>query len=392
MEQKDFIDKAELWFNIDLSWCPWTGKTYILKELIQSKRDKWYNVVVVAPTWIAAINVWWTTIHSTFSIFWNNYDRINSQKVDWRYIDLIVIDEKSMIWPDLLDHISNILCKSLHNDKPFWWKQVILCGDIAQLPPIYKKWNTEEEVKNFLELRNKYWKLIYTSSISYKQWNFIEVNLDKVYRQKEEKLLSIINNIREWNFVAIRDLRNDYTKKQYDESVHIMPYNNMVDSHNLKQYSKIKNKEFVFNGKVTGKFNLDNVLTPEILKLKKGTRVMLTRNIFTLWLYNWDLWEVKDFVWDWVLVFFDRLQREEVISKATWEQREWISWEETITWKFTQIPLKLSYALTNHKVQWLTIDKVIIHYVQNMSIEALYVWVSRAVSYDNIFLYNWLWK
>lgn len=386
MEQKDFLELAMAWNNIDLSWLAGTWKTYVLKEFIKKQNDLWKRIIVVALTWIAAINVEGATIHSTFKIFWNDYTRTNKQKVNWRNIDCIIFDEKSMIWPDLFDHCSDIVCKYRKDkDKSFWWIQIILCWDMAQLPPIFQT-STKEQIENVQLLKKLYWKLIYSSARAYKEWSFTEIFLTKIFRQSDNRLIDVLNRIRDWDILAMNDLQRWwYTEEQEKESVHIMPYNNMVDEYNKKQFDLIIEEEKHYEWEVHWKFNIDNVLTPVDLYLKKTCRVMLTRNIFEEWLYNWDIWTVEK-MRNWcVIVNFDRVWKKS-IPYMTWENIEYNWDEKEVIWSFTQIPLRLSYAITTHKSQGLSLKKVIIHYIPSMSKENLYVAVSRAEDYENLFL------
>jgi len=380
MEQKDFLELANQWYNIDLSWLAGTGKTYVLKQFISEQEKLKKNIIIVAPTWVAAINVWWATIHSTFKIFGNEYFRINKQIVTWSNIDILIIDEKSMIWPDLFDHINNII-----NKYSKWNKiQIILCWDMAQLPPIYKTWWTKEEVTSFELLKKKYWKLIYSSAKSFVGYK--EVFLDKIFRQSDERLINVLNNLRDWDITSINELKKWwYTREEEKNSIHLMPYNNMVDSFNDKEFSLVKTKKYHYKWKVSWKFNIDNVLTPVDLYLKNWCRVMLTRNIFDSWLYNWDMWTVISCEKDYVIIDFDRIW-EMKIYNITWENREYVWDTSNVIWTFDQIPLRLAYWISIHKSQWLSLSHVIIHYVPWMTKESLYVAVSRAENYDNLYL------
>lgn len=378
---------ARKWNFIFITWNSW--KTTVLKQFITEQEKLWKNIIIVAPTWIAAINVWWATIHSTFKIFWNEYSRTNKQKVNWRWVDIIIIDEKSMIWPDLFDHMNDIICKyRKEKDKAFWWIQIILCGDMAQLPPIYSL-KTKEDIEHNQQIKSKYWKLIYSSANTYKNWNFKEVFLTKIFRQSDNRLIDILNDLREWDLVALNKLQKWwYNEKQEKESVHIMPRNDMVDKYNQKQFDLITNETTkYFKWDVMWKFNTDTVLTPVDLYLKRRCRVMLTRNIFEEWLYNWDIWIVDKIREDHVVVDFDRVGKK-MIPYMTWENIEYDWDERNVIWEFTQIPLKLSYAITCHKAQWLSLSHVIVHYIHWMSNAALYVAVSRAETYENLFLAN----
>lgn len=386
--QDDFLIQANKWSNILLEWNPWTWKTYITKEFIKTLVEEWKNIVVVAPTGIAAINIEWTTIHSAFKIHPWDLTIVPRQNIDWTTIDTIIFDEVSMVWPDMFDFCEKIVSTYVDNWKVFWWIQIIIVWDFDQLPPVYRKVEPEEKEYYDMLIALYGWdKCI--DSFSYKRWWFINVNLEEPRRQKDERLLSVITDIKQWNLRAIQRLqRTWWTNEQWNESVHIMPYNDMVNAFNQQAFDKISEKEITFNARVIWKFNIKNVLTPDILKLKQWCRVMITKNLKN-WLMNWDLWYVVK-IDDWVVEFkSDRLWASVYIVQETWEQYEYLNWEKVTVWSYTQIPLKLAYAITIHKVQGLSLDKVIVHYIPSMSRQQLYVAVSRATNYEWIFI---TWK
>ena len=386
MEQKDFLELAHAWNSIDMNGVAGSGKTFVLKQFINEALDLWKNVVVVAPTGVAAINIWGATIHSTFKISWDNYYEFNSQKVQWREINVLVIDEKSMIGPDLLDHMSNIISKNVGDIRPFGWLQVIFCGDMKQLPPVYKI--TKENVEQHNILKVKYWMLVYSSSFAFKNLKIKTIELTTMYRQKDPILIDILNKVRAWDkFAAFEIKKWTFSEQQSEESIHIMPYNDMVDKFNINQYNKIKWEEKVFVWEVTWKFNIANVLSPLKLALKKWVRVMLTKNDLNIGIYNWDLWTVTSIDWNNIKILFDRpWVWNMTISEVSWEQKEFNETSSATVWEFKQIPLRLAYAITTHKSQWLSLDKVIVHYVHGMSDSNFYTALSRATNLENLFL------
>jgi len=385
MTQDDFLREAKLWKNILLTWSPWTGKTYITKKLIDEFDKLWKKVVVVAPTWIAAINIEWATIHSAFKIHPGDLKNIPRQAIDWESIDTIVFDEVSMVWPDMFDFCKTIIEYYVDNWLPFGWIQIIIVWDFDQLPPVYKK--VEPEDKEYYDkLITLYWWDKCTDSHWYKNSWFININLNEVFRQKDERLLSVITDIKNNNIRAIHRLqRSWWTFEQWNNSVHLMPYNNMVDAFNDKAFNNISSREVIFHSKVVWRFNIKNVLTPKYLKLKQWCRAMITKNLKN-WLMNWDLWYISS-INNWTIEFkSDRTWEIVYICNETWEQYEYLHWEKVAVWSYTQLPVKLAYAITIHKSQWLSLDSVIVHYIPSMSKEQLYVAVSRATNYEWIFL------
>ena len=381
MTQEKSLEYMFSGVNCFLTWKAWTWKTYITQEFIKQSRDKWKNVIVVAPTGIAAINIWWATIHSTFKMYWNyiHMKPIKVQSVDWMQVNTIVIDEISMVGPDYLDYINYLLQKTCWNSKPFWGIQIILVWDPEQLPPVY--WSFTEQDKNDIDLLiAKYWTLTFQKAYSY-SW-FKELNLIKIRRQNNDMFIDLLNKIRSWDKEAIYD----FNRWNWNElSIHLKPYNKMVDSFNKKKFDSIQWKIFTYVWKIYWKFNSKNCITPEILNLKVWTRIMITKNL-QCWLVNWDMWTVTKCLSNSVVIHSDRLWYEFEIEEAEWKeiQYDWI--EEIVIWTYKQIPLKLSWAITIHKSQWLSLNNVCLTYIKWMSKELVYVWLSRCTNFENLFV------
>ena len=345
-------------------------------------REQEKKVIVTAPTGIAAINIWWATIHSTFKLFGSylNFRMPWQQTVEWKGVNVLIVDEVSMLWPDYVDQADLCLKRFLKNDLPFWWLQVVFVGDPKQLPPVYSS-QTELDRIELEWLKSKYGEeLTFDKARAYKGFELLE--LDRIYRQNDPILIDYINSIRGWNFNTLKNF------KQWmgdSSSVHIMPYNNMVDAHNEKELNKVPGMPKTYTAIVSGKFNVKNSITPEFLRLKPGARIMVTKNL-KCGLVNGDLGTVVKCNVDEVVIMSDRFKSEYEIRIEEWKEIQYVWHKEEILWLFYQIPLKLSWAITCHKVQWLTLDSICVHYIKGMTKELLYVAVSRCSNYDNLFI------
>jgi len=382
--QQDFYIVAKLWYNIFLTWKWWTGKSYAVRKLLEDTPD--IKTVIVSPTWIGAINIWWTTIHRAFRLYWDNYHIKNRQTINWKNIQRLIIDEVSMVSCELFDYMSEVIIANTWIEKSFWWIQVICVWDLAQLPPIYNL-KDKKTKERYLDLINKFWWVEFNKSKSYADWEFVVINLTENFRTNDDLLLELNNRIRNWDMSAIYEYKSEwYSKRFYNSAVHIMPYNRQVDKFNNDRLSKLPWKTYTFTWSIKWDFDLSTVLTPLQLKLKVWARVMCTKNLDN-WLFNWDLWEISYVDNDYIVFKSDRLNQEFNIDLAEWQNIEYDSdWSKIINWTFVQYPLKLAYAITAHKSQWLTLDKVIFHYSKHLSKELVYVAVSRATSYDNLYV------
>lgn len=382
MTQEDFIELANKWLNISLTWIAWSWKTYILNKWKSENSHK--KIITVAPTWIAAINAWWVTIHSAFKLYWDNYHVFKKQDINWDHIDVLIIDEISMVSCDLFDYMSDVIKKHTFSNKHFGWMQVITVWDLAQLPPIFDMKN-EKTAARYKELMRTRWWVTFNFAKAY-EW-FTECNLTEAKRSKDPLLNSLLNRLREWDISALHEFKSEWYSAQFsNKATHIFPYNTQVDNYNHKRLSKIPWKTYKFKWFVKWDFNLNNVLSPIELSLKIWATVMCVKNL-ECWLVNWDICEVISIWQKHIRVKSERLDLEIDLWLETWENIHYDSeWNKEVLWKFIQFPLRLAFALSSHKSQWLTLDKVIFHYNNSLSKELVYVACSRATSYDWIYI------
>lgn len=379
MKQEDFYKAANEWHNIFLTWVWWSWKSYAL--------DKWKNenkhlrIVTVAPTGIAAINVWWSTIHSAFKLpFGLKFFWVTKQKIPWSWKTVLIIDEISMVWVWIMDQIDKTLRAHKDDTKPFWWIQMIVVWDNAQLPPIIMDYVEREEIIS------EHWWVEFFHSIAYKSWNFKTINLTENKRSHDDKLNNALNKIRENEF-DINDFQVGWYSWHFsNRAIHLMWYNAQVDSFNQEKLIKLPWKQQKFNATITWNFNVKNVLSPSELTLKIDATVMITKNL-EIGLVNWDMWTIVE-IWDTYVKFLSfRKDIIFTIPYVIWEDTKYDeTWFQTVVWTFSQIPLRLWWAITIHKSQWLTLERVVFHFNERMDNASIYVGLSRAVTWENLYI------
>lgn len=369
--------------NCFLTGKAWTWKSWLTNEFIKHQRQQWKFVVVLAPTGIAAINIGWATIHSTFKMFGTYlfFRPIKHQSVDWKQVSTIIIDEISMVGPDYIDYIDHILKSECFNPAPFWGKQIILVGDKAQLPPVYVS-TTEEQKKEMAQLIAKYGELTFDKALSYK--GFEELTLTEIKRQSDPTFINILNSVREWDRSVLSELKSGYGN---DETVHLKPFNTMVDKHNDTKFMSLPGQAKVYDAHIKWEFNIKNAITPLALQLKPGARVMVTKNL-ECWLVNGDLGTVKECGSDYVIIHSDRFDTEMELEQVEWKEIRYEWNEEVEVGSMKQIPLKLSWAITIHKSQGLTLDNVCLTVTKWMPRDLLYVGLSRATSMEQLYIHH----
>lgn len=382
-----------------------TGKSTFIKYLkINLKKELNKNCIVLAPTGVAAVNVGGQTIHSFFNfktdVFENNEIKISMKNSVLDYTDLIIIDEISMVSSWMIDHIDYALRLWFDKNKAFGGKQMLLIGDCFQLPPIAE--NNEIKQKYFERWDSPFFfagKVFETVEVE-------AVQLKKIYRQKDdEAFIHILNRIRKCEQGYEKDiefLNENYfienrlkTKNVPDECLLLTTKNNDAEKFNtMKMFNLQQNGAYkkTYEGYVSGKFNFEHFLTPQTLDLCVGAKVMITKNISnkTIKLANGDMGKVVGFGSDYVEVEVKnenyRVYRETWNSlRYTWDnQNKRI--QQVTEGSFTQIPLKLGWAVTIHKSQGLTLDAVAIDAADAWDSGQIYVALSRARNLNGVLL------
>ena len=344
-----------------------TGKTTFVKR-IQKEIDK--NFLVLAPTGIAALNVGGQTIHSCFGFPLEVVGPQTRMEVspDKRTVlekaDTIIVDEASMVRADLVDGMDRFLCALTQSHLPFGGKQVVFVGDLFQLPPVYRKGTADEDM-----LRAMYGDgtpYFYKANVM-KRMNLPKIEFQKVYRQKDQPFLSILDRMRlgentPEDFGIINE-RVSLDDKVGDYSVTLASRNDTVDAINNMRLGEIDAEEFCYEGEIEGKFRIQDAPVPMELKLKVGAQVIFCRNDYSKGVVNGTIAKVTELDEDIIKVVLEDGTKLDV-EKMTWESKESVynpttrKVESEVVGTFVQYPIKLAWAITIHKSQGMTFDRM----------------------------------
>ena len=388
--------------NIFLTGRAGTGKTTFLRNLgkLTPKRH-----VVLAPTGVAAINAGGQTIHSFFQLPFGPLVpgtvlmrkgnerkdsfvfQLRKSKIDIiRSLDLIVIDEISMVRADLLDAIDEVLQHYRKNSKPFGGMQVLMIGDLLQLPPIVK--NEEWDI-----LRNYYDNLFFFSSKALLNSNFITITLETVFRQTDDHFISLLNAVRSGQpDVKVLDELNsrycpDTASFENQGFITLTTHNRIADDINHYRLANINSSVFKSKAIIRGDFPEHIYPTHELLELKTGAQVMFIKNdpgpgkLY----YNGLIGRIVDINEEnnTVDVSCEGLDETITVGQVEWQNTVYELNSETkdivekVIGTFSQLPLRLAWAVTIHKSQGLTFDKVIIDAAAAFAHGQVYVALSR---------------
>ena len=376
-----------------------TGKTTFLREVVRYTKKK---CIVLAPTGIAAVNAGAMTIHSFFQFGLGPFVqgviepksdfRINKSKLELiRHLQLLIIDEVSMVRADLMDHIDVELRRIRRNSKPFGGVQLLMIGDLQQLPPIAH--GGEDEL-----LRQYYKTLYFFSSAALKSMKYSCIELKNVYRQTDGHFIDILNHARDCTLTSqdISDLNARYvpgfSPKPEDGYIRLMTHNRQVDYVNETEMEKLDSKPYTFVAAVTGTFPEESYPTADSLTLKKGAQVMFIKNDPERRFINGTLGEVKSIDKNSIAVRLAESGTVIDVEPMEWQNIRYQFDEESkeISAKqigrFKQYPLKAAWAITVHKSQGLTFDKAIIDVHAAFSPGQAYVALSRCRTLDGLVL------
>lgn len=366
----------------------------------------------MAPTGIAAINAGGVTIHSMFGLplttFLPTYDQVDGNlsisipmlMPHFKYrgdklkllraLEILIIDEVSMLRCDVLDMMDLALQSARRVRKKFGGLQILFIGDLYQLPPVVKS-ETEQILYSY------YNSPFFFEAKSIEQLNLITVSLNKVYRQKDEKFLSLLNAIRN-NDIDNVDFELLHTRYQpYFEPeeffVHLVSHNYMADGINKKHLDELHGKSHIYKAEITGDFKPHLFPNSEALELKKDAQVMFIRNDVNeeKRFYNGMLATVTELGEEFIKVQPQDTSHSILIEREVWENKRYrIDAEnkvgEDIIGSYEQFPLKLAWAVTIHKSQGLTFDKVIIDAGKSFTSGQVYVALSRCRTLEGIVL------
>ncbi len=375
-----------------------TGKTTFIKG-IQEIVDK--NFIVLAPTGIAAMNVGGQTIHSFFGLPFEAIGpdtefEVSREKRDVLiHTDTIIIDEASMVRCDWVDGIDRFLRSLMKTHLPFGGKQMLFVGDLFQLPPVVVYGSaTADMLQDMYGNGTPYF---YKANVM-KRMNLPKIEFQKVYRQKDLRFLEILDRMRLGeNTNEDLDILNEQVSsndKVGDFAVILTAYVKMADGINEKKLDDIDSEEFCYQGDIEGDFRIQDTPVPMESRLKVGAQVIFCRNDFGHGLVNGTIAKVVALSDDQIKVVLEN-GKEIKVEKMVWEKRESVYNKETkkveteIIGSFTQYPLKLAWAITIHKSQGMTFDRM--HFDLTRGTFApgqAYVAISRMRSLDGLTLSN----
>ncbi len=401
----DFVEQTGI--NIFLTGRAGTGKTTFLQYI---KSNSFKRSVVVAPTGVAAINAGGVTIHSFFQLPFgpilpegsefrrqqedHRFHKLNKEKINIiRSLDLLIIDEISMVRADLLDGIDQVLRRYRNRYKPFGGLQLLLIGDLQQLAPVVKQ---EDH-----ELLGRYYdNYFFFGSKALQQTSYISIELQQIYRQTDKDFINLLNRVRNNNLdsVALQRLNKQYrpgfTPDEDEGYITLTTHNNQANQINHSRLQALRSEARWFRAHLDGDFPEMAYPTEEKLSLKTGAQVMFVKNDPSpdKRFYNGKIGVVESMDDD---VIYVKCPGEDSLLEVTplmWENRRYKlnpdtkEIQENVIGTFTQYPLKLAWAITIHKSQGLTFERAIIDAHAAFAHGQVYVALSRCKTLEGLVL------
>ena len=396
--------------NIFLTGKAGTGKTTFLRNL---KKLSPKRMVVVAPTGVAAINAGGVTIHSFFQMSFGpqipvdpnqhrpispdeNFaaKRFSREKINIiRSLDLLVIDEISMVRADILDGIDEVLRRYKNRFKPFGGVQLLMIGDLQQLAPVVKE-------DDWAILKEYYDTCFFFSSRALKRSRFLGIELSHIFRQSDQRFIDLLNKVREnrMDTATLQELNQRYipgfNPDEKEGYITLTTHNYQSQQINDSKLGKLKTKSHRFKAEVQGEFPEYSYPTDLELELKVGSQVMFVKNDLSSEkrFYNGKIGKIISIGDDEIEVQCPGESESIEVVKVEWQNSKYTLNETTqeidedVIGTFTQFPLKLAWAITIHKSQGLTFEKAIIDARASFAHGQVYVALSRCKTLEGLVL------
>ena len=407
IEKDNIFEMAERYVNctgrsVFLTGKAGTGKTTFLKYISQSTMKRF---VILAPTGVAAINAGGSTIHSFFQLPLCPYlpdvpELVTEYQTPEKYrslrkerqklirtLDLLIIDEISMVRADLLDAVDATLRRYRHNDLPFGGVQLLMIGDAQQLSPVVK-----EHERPFME--KVYPSPYFFYSKALQKLSYVTVELQKVYRQKDADFLELLNAVRENRVTqnVLNSLNSRLHAYEDDgQTIRLTTHNSQSDSVNMSKLDELPGEMRMFEADVEGDFPENIYPADEVLMLKEGAQVMFIRNDSEGRYYNGKIAKVEK-ICKGIVTVSDATGTLIDVAPVEWPNTQYELDDESgeicqsVVGTFRQIPLRIAWAITIHKSQGLTFDNVIIDAGAAFAFGQVYVALSRCRSLEGISL------
>jgi hypothetical protein len=387
--------------NIFLTGRAGTGKTTFLHQL---KTHSPKRMIVVAPTGVAAINAGGVTIHSFFQLPIGPFlpthppegfnKMFRKEKINIiKSLDLLVIDEISMVRADVLDAVDAVLRRFRRSSKPFGGVQLLMIGDLQQLPPVVKD-------EDWVILKKAYQTPYFFGSQALNRTDYVTIELKQIFRQSDEHFIDILNRVRnnELNSESLELLNSryvpDFQKKSDEQIIQLTTHRYQAQEINQQKLDAIAEQEYVFEAQIYDEFPEWSYPVEKLLKLKLGAQVMFAKTVseHSKEFYNGKIGEIIDISEYKIVVKCPGDDFEIVVPRVEWKtiryeiDNETKAIREHVIGTFYQYPLRLAWAMTIHKSQGLTFDKVAVDARAAFAHGQVYVALSRCKTLEGLVL------